>query len=1120
MHDYRILACSLIFLSLFLVLCAFSLAIELVPVEPSEGQVFNSTNDVNFTCNASYDGQVLNMSLYHNLNGTLSLNQTEYYETPQDESTSFLCRFDGSAECFGLGNGVPYASDSISFSPGNFSQAAYINETGLLAYQATGNIDRNQGTIEFWISPPDDISNQYGYIFQAFYNDDDTNQMEIYFVSGILRFEIQDSSEGTHRATSDISSWELGSWHHVAAVWDLDGDVGSGSPLDIYTDGELQESYECDPCDFPISYLFEPSYISMGSNKNNNTQANATIDDFRISSTVRSESEIIEDYNKGLENHSSVSKTWDFYNVSDGSYTWRCIAYDNDSQENSSSIMNFYVDMATPPSVNAIMLSPNSSDDIDPDVTINFTANISDPSGVDTVIFQWKKVGDWTNITMAYNATSGLYENASFQTSLVSGVYFYRVWSNDTSGNSGYSATQNFTSAWDFSWTRSPASFGTVSGLINSVSNVGMLGINNTGDDTLNFTIYNSWPLAVYYNGSEESNFYVENHTEVTINITANFSQSDSENDMLITINASHPTETPSPFSLTTNATINSYSGGPYLTVSITEYTGMVYQSQTFNLSARVKNIGNDTAEDAWLNWSLPTGWTNTSGNLTQLIGNLSSGSYFASNLTITVDPYSAGPGTFVIYANSSCTQNASSQDSETVGVSCSNSDSVCGYGCSYVTDDDCGIPTGAPGTMETVYVGGGGGEEIKYVIGVQAPASFDIQRGDRKALGINITNEGKRTNLTDVYLLVSGYPLTHIRISPPMIAVLEYNKTAYFELEFFAPNYTSYGIHNITITARGSGRIGASQNFTDVQSTVKTSMVVHSARENETLETLAAAGKAVEEMAQAGLGTAKARALLEQAKSQISGWDYDTALETSKQLLELKARTFKIAGLISQVEDGINQAEGFGIQAPESKKMASLSRSALQREDYAKAEERANSAVSAFVIEGQWLENMRFLYANWHFIITGSALFAGAAWLAYRKSLKGRLRKRISLLAEEEKATRKLMEKAQEEMYREKTLSKLEYHKLMSVHESRFAKIRKRKAQLTARLIRLDRNPLPEFRKQEQSLRKEIQDIQKGYYEQGSVSKPAYQKSMEELREELAESIKSIDMIMQRRKG
>jgi phosphate/sulfate permease len=225
---------------------------------------------------------------------------------------------------------------------------------------------------------------------------------------------------------------------------------------------------------------------------------------------------------------------------------------------------------------------------------------------------------------------------------------------------------------------------------------------------------------------------------------------------------------------------------------------------------------------------------------------------------------------------------------------------------------------------------------------------------------------------------------------------------------------------------------------------------------------------------------------------------------------------------MIGQVEEDIKEAESFGMQAPESRKMAELSKSALQREDYAKAEERASSAVAAFMIESQGLETMKFIYANWHFIIAASALIAGTCYIAYRKSLKGRLRKRIGLLAAEEKATRKLMEKAQEGMYTEKTLSKPEYHKLMAEHETRLAKIRKREAELNRRLIRLEKRSvaLSNFRKQESSLRSEIQGLQKKYYEQGSVSKSAYQKTVDELREELAESIKNIDVIISRRKG
>lgn len=1115
----------MVLLSVVFTLCPHALALNLGTIQPTEGQIFNSSNTVAFTCNATDEGQVLNLTLYHDLNGTLSANQSEHYgEAYFDQNTSFLCTFNGNMACESSGTGAPMANSSLAFEDGRFSQGIRINESGLLRYASAGSFNRSQGTIEFWIRPGSDMTSDSWFAFDAADSyADDENELSIAIVNGNLRLQIYDSSGNWYYAFQDVSAWQTGEWYHVAGVWDLDSEVNAeGDLLAVYINGAGQDSsYSCDVlCSGPIPYATASSSFSIGSNKMNSKQINSTLDSFRISSVVRSASEINQSYQASLGNYSSISRTWSFSSVPDGSYSWKCAAYDNDSNENSTGTIGFHVDMYAAPSVNLISLSPSSLEDIDPGVTINVTANITDPSGVSAAIFQWKKVGDWNNITMAYNASSGLYVNASFQIDMVGGVYYYRIWSNDSGGRSGYSATQNTTGAWDFTWTRSPSSFGTVSGLTNSVNNVGLLTINNTGDDTLNFTLSHNWLLALYYNGSDEQNFYVGNHTAVSINITALFASFGSENDMTITIDASHPTQTASPLSLATNATINSYSGGPYLSISITGYSASVSQSQAFGLLAKVKNIGNETAAGTWLNWTLPDGWE-ASGNITQFIGNLSSGSVAWNNLTVTVNPTLAEPGTFIIYANSSCSQNASGTDSRTVGVSCSNSDGVCGHGCSYVTDSDCGIPTGPGGGTAEIRIGGGGGDQTaQYIMRMDAPSIFDIQRGEKKTLSIRIANEGKKTNLSSISLLVSGYPLTQLRISPSSIGRLEYNQTGWFEMEISVPNYTRYGMHNLTLKATASGSTSTTRNLTALERAQGITIVVRSVQENETKRALAEAEKAIQEMADAGLATGKAISLLEEAKDQISLWDYDSSLETSKKVLEMKALSFEISGLISRVEEGIREAESFGVQTPESRKMSSLSKTALQREDYAKAEERASGAVAALMIEGRGLETMRFIYANWHIMTALSAAFVAGACMAYRKSLKGRIKRKISLLMDEEKAVRSLMEKAQQDLYREKTLSRLEFHKLMSLYESSLARIRKRKARLAGRLMKLEKHPLQEFRKNEQAVRKEIQDLQRRYYEQGSVTKTAYRKTMDGLREELAESIRNIERIMERKKG
>src|SRR4030042_4494972 len=212
------------FLALFLFFIQSACALDTIPVQPSQGQVFNITNNVTFTCNASDESQVLNMSLYHNLNGTYSMNQTEYYgELSFDSNTSFLCHFNGGLECQAGGSGNPVANDSLSLVEGKFSYGVNINEPGILRYQTSGNFERSQGTIELWIRPGSHVNNYMGYIFHAAdYDADDENEMMLYFYYGTLRFMIRDNSGSAYYAERDASFIQAGIWYRLAVVGALD----------------------------------------------------------------------------------------------------------------------------------------------------------------------------------------------------------------------------------------------------------------------------------------------------------------------------------------------------------------------------------------------------------------------------------------------------------------------------------------------------------------------------------------------------------------------------------------------------------------------------------------------------------------------------------------------------------------------------------------------------------------------------------------------------------------------------------------------------------------------------------------------------------------------------------
>jgi len=180
--------------------------------------------------------------------------------------------------------------------------------------------------------------------------------------------------------------------------------------------------------------------------------------------------------------------------------------------------------------------------------------------------------------------------------------------------------------------------------------------------------------------------------------------------------------ENANPGERTVNATVISYWGGPYLTASVVDYENIVQQSsEGINYSVKVRNIGNETATNVWINWTLPSGWSVTSGNLTCFVGNLSNGSVAWSNITVSLDS-SAMAGVVYLYVNSGCSENSTADASLKVSVGCNNNDGVCGAGCSYVNDRDCSVPvTGGGG--ETVIAGG-----VKVIlVSVVVPRSYTV---------------------------------------------------------------------------------------------------------------------------------------------------------------------------------------------------------------------------------------------------------------------------------------------------------------------------------------------------------------------------------------------------------
>ncbi len=187
-----------------------------------------------------------------------------------DEHTSLLLHLDGS---YTGAQGEPGTAISTTFEAGKYGQGVLIDDTDTLTYTAEGNIDSEQGAIEFWIQPTwdgDDGGNHTlfwwgeGDIFLHLRKDGISNLVFDRFYEG-----------GSCGAPHNVADWQAGEWHHIAMTWD-------GPEMALFEDGHEVAQSVCGGTANPVTDHF---YIGTDLNKDFNIEA--VIDELRISDQPR-----------------------------------------------------------------------------------------------------------------------------------------------------------------------------------------------------------------------------------------------------------------------------------------------------------------------------------------------------------------------------------------------------------------------------------------------------------------------------------------------------------------------------------------------------------------------------------------------------------------------------------------------------------------------------------------------------------------------------------------------------------------------------------------------------------------------------------------------------------------
>jgi hypothetical protein len=212
----------------------------------------------------------------------LGRSATAFAQGGVDANTALLLHFENNF--IGAQGEFPTTNGGLQFEPGVLGQGVVIdNDFGFadyLKYETAGNFNMAEGTIEFWVKPRwNGSDNQHRAFFSLgalgsdfiLHKDGGTN----------FRFVINTEDSEANQGYSFLN-WKANEWHHIAVTWKIPG------RMITYIDGVERINHPATAQDV-ISPL--PTELSIGS-RGNIEQANCVIDEFRISNIARTPQEI------------------------------------------------------------------------------------------------------------------------------------------------------------------------------------------------------------------------------------------------------------------------------------------------------------------------------------------------------------------------------------------------------------------------------------------------------------------------------------------------------------------------------------------------------------------------------------------------------------------------------------------------------------------------------------------------------------------------------------------------------------------------------------------------------------------------------------------------------------
>jgi tetratricopeptide (TPR) repeat protein len=750
---------------------------------------------------------------------------------------------------------------------------------------------------------------------------------------------------------------------------------------------------------------------------------------------------------------------------------------------------------ATNPVVENMTYTPNTTDDLDPNVMVRITANVSDNGQLSSVVLQYKLTNESTWSIRTMNLVSGNMYTGNFTPT--EGNWSFRINATDSYGNENVTDMTNISVGLDRSWTNT-TNIPSVKSIVRTWSrafSLGNLTINNTGDYDLNFTVASNrdW---ITLNGTNTSIEFILNQTgnSTTFNVTANTTGfAVGEYTYTITIN-SYTTDSILVSSQNISGTVIIQNvAGPYFDVKIITYDSSITQGQTgISLKSSVENVGTEDATGTWLAWTLPSEWSVASGIANVSVGFLGIGETVYNSITVDLSS-SADTGQQTLMANASCLEGVTDSDNKTVTVS------------GEVTT------TTVPQTVS----GGGGGEIAALKTEkIEIWKTIEIVRGKEDSFNIDVVNTFKDSVLENLTLDVKGFLAQYISIEPESFSGVEYGETRNFTVKIKIPTYKGYEEYLLNATIKGKivEKIGNATTIKNLEIKKYITLIIHEISKEEANLSLTEAEQAIKEMKERKITTMEVEKLFITMKEKLDAGEYEEAEKYSKEILSIKEIAFNAYNLINELKESIESYSVTGAVIKSStvlrtQSLLNLAIAAFERGDFETAIERANNAKLTLALETKESDFVLFvdkLVVNMPLLIIIIGFFG---IFGYKQYAKANISKKIRDLQNEEDNVRILMRKAQKQYFGRK-ISDTMYNSEMERLEKRLTELKKTIINLRHKRVTLlePKEVIKSLNEENKEVIKIIKKLQEEYFNKRKITKKTYDQQIEMLNERLAE--------------